>query len=71
MRVKCYSVRVESTRTISEKATAVRCFDGSEDVIPTSMIYGADYEVEKCEALWISAWILDRKNLQYSAKKVA
>jgi hypothetical protein len=46
-------------------------FDGSEALIPTSQIFGQDYSVSKSEAYWISAWILEKKDLQYSPKKEA
>ena len=71
MRTKCYSVRVESMRKISDKAYKVRCFDGSEDIIPASQVFGPDYDVQKCEAYWIAAWILPKKNIQWSEKKAA
>ena len=71
MRTKCYSVRVESMRKISDKAYKVRCFDGSEDIIPASQVFGPDYDVQKCEAYWIAAWILEKKSIQYSDKKQA
>lgn len=71
MRTKCYSVRVESMRKISEKAYVVRSFDGSEDIIPASQVFGQDNEVQKCEAYWIAAWILPKKNIQWSEKKAA
>jgi len=44
-------------------------FDGSEALIPASQYYGQDYDVQKSEAHWISAWILEKKELQYSSKK--
>ena len=71
MRTKCYSVRVESMRKISDKAYAVRSFDGSEDIIPVSQVFGPDYDVQKCEAYWIAAWILPKKSIQWSDKKKA
>lgn len=71
MRTKCYSVRVESVRKISDKAYIVRSFDGSEDIIPASQVFGQDYEVQKCDAYWISAWILEKKSIQYSRNKEA
>lgn len=71
MRTKCYSVRVESMRKISDKAYAVRSFDGSEDIIPVSVVFGHDYEVQKSEAYWIAAWILPKKDIQWSNKKQA
>lgn len=70
-KTKCYSVRVESMRKISERAYKVRSFDGSEDIIPASQVFGQDYEVQKCEAYWIAAWILEKKSIQYSSKKEA
>lgn len=71
MRVKCYSVRLASLTSISEKAYKAEAFDGSEAIIPKSQVFGEDYEVSKSEAYWISAWILEQKHLQYSGKKEA
>lgn len=71
MRTKCYSVRLQSLRQISPKAYIAEAFDGSEAIIPASCVFGADYEVQKSDAYWISAWILEKKSLQYSSKKVA
>lgn len=70
-KVKCYSVRLESLTRISEKAFKATAFDGSSDIIPASQVFGQDYEVEKSLAFWISAWILEQKNIQYSTKKVS
>ena len=67
----CYSVRVESLYSISDKAYKVRSFDGSEDILPKSAVYGQDFEVAKSDAYWIAAWILPKKNIQWSAKKEA
>ena len=69
MKTKCYSVRLESLVRISDKAYKATCFDGSSDIIPASLVFGADLDVQKSDAYWISAWILERKSLQYSAKK--
>lgn len=63
------SVRIKSMKEISSKAVLLTAFDGSEDIFPKSVIFGYDHEVEKCEALWIAAWILPKKKLQYSPKK--
>lgn len=71
MKTKCYSVRVESLYSISDKAYKITGFDGSSDIFPKSAVYGEDYEVVKSDAYWIAAWILERKSLQYSSKKVA
>lgn len=71
MRVKCYSVRLESLVSISDKAYKATSFDGSTDIIPKSQVFGRDWDVTKSEAWWISAWILEKKKLQYSCKKMA
>ena len=71
MKVKCYSVRLASLERISPLAYKAVAFDGSSAIIPASQVYGQDYEVMKSDAWWISAWILEKKNLQYSRKKSA
>ena len=71
MRTLCYSVRLESLVRISDKAFKATAFDGSSDIIPASQVFGVDYEVQKSDAYWISAWILSKKSIQYSAKKQA
>ena len=71
MRTLCYSVRLSSLTRISDKCMCASAFDGSEALIPTSQIFGQDYSVSKSEAYWISAWILGKKELQYSHKKEA
>jgi hypothetical protein len=71
MKTLCYSVRLSSLTSISEKAYKAEAFDGSEAIIPKSQVFGQDYDVQKSEAYWISAWILEQKTLQYSAKKEA
>lgn len=71
MRTLCYSVRLESLVRISDKAFRATAFDGSSDLIPASQVFGRDYEVMKSDAWWISAWILEKKSIQYSGKKQA
>lgn len=70
MKVKCYSVRLQQLSELSDKAYKAIAFDGSSAIIPKSQVFGLDYEVEKSEAYWISAWILQQKEIQYSKKKV-
>lgn len=65
----CYSVRLQGLRSISDKAYVAKAFDGSEAVIPKSQVFGPDLDIQKSEAYWIAAWILDKKELQYSSKK--
>lgn len=69
MKTLCISVRLSSLIQISLKAFLVRSFDGREDIIPKSCIFGRDYDVVKSEAYWIAAWILPKKGIQYSDKK--
>ena len=71
MRTLCYSVRLESLVRISDKAFRATAFDCTSDIIPASQVFGRDYEVQKSDAYWISAWILGKKNIQYSGKKQA
>lgn len=71
MKTLYYSVKLKSLERISAKAFKAICFDGSSAIIPASQIKGPDFEVEKTEAYWISAWILEKKNIQYSARKQA
>lgn len=69
MKTKCYSVRLESLCSISDKCYLATSYDGSEDLIPKSQVYGQDYDVQKSNAYWVSAWILEKKTIQYSTKK--
>ncbi len=72
MKTKCFSVRLESLVSISDKAYKATAFDGSTAIIPKSMVFGEDYEVQKSSAVWIAAFILEKEDckLQYSRKKV-
>lgn len=69
-KTKCYSVRLQSLIQITEKCFKAIAFDGSEALIPVQFVFGQDYEVVKSDAYWIAAWILERKDLQFSTKKV-
>ena len=71
MRTLCYSVRLASMVKISAKAYKAQAFDGSCAVLPASQVYGEDCEVSRSGAWWVSAWILERKGLQYSTRKQA
>lgn len=72
-KVKCYSVRLESLISISEKCYKATAFDGSTAFIPKSQVYGQDYEVQKSDAYWIAAWFLEKDDVkvQCSFKKEA
>lgn len=71
MKTKCYSVRLESLVSISDKAYKATAFDGSTAILPKSQVFGSDYDVIKSEAYWIAEWILEKKELQFSTKKEA
>jgi hypothetical protein len=71
MKTLCYSIRLKSLVSISDRAYKATAFDGSEDIIPKSQVFGSDYSVGKSEAYWIAAWVLKKKTLQYSHKKQA
>ena len=47
MKVLCYSVRLSSLTSISEKAYKAVAFDGSEAIIPKSQVLGQDSELTK------------------------
>lgn len=71
MKTKTFSVKLESLISISPKAYKAVSFDGGESVIPKSQVFGQDNTVGKSEAYWISEWILERKDLQFSRRKEA
>jgi hypothetical protein len=72
MKIKCFSVRLESLVSISDKAFKATAFDGTTAIIPKSMVFGQDYEVVKSNAYWIADFILQNPNcaIQFSTKKV-
>jgi hypothetical protein len=69
MKTKCYSVRLKDLVQVSPKAYKAIAFDGSTAFIPASQVFGEDDAVKNSETYWISAWILERTELQYSRKK--
>lgn len=71
MKTKVVSVRLKSLVKISDKAYKAIAFDGSEDILPISQVFGEDYSVSKSEAYWIAEWLMKKKSLQYSHKKTA
>ena len=73
MKIKCYSVRIKSLVSISDKAYRAKAFDGPEAIIPKSQVFGRDYDVQKSDAWWIASWFLEKDDvhLQCSFKKEA
>ncbi len=72
-KTKCYSVRLEKLVSISDRCYKAIAFDGSTAFIPKSQVFGEDFEVQKSNAFWIAAWVLDKDDvsLQFSTKKQA
>lgn len=72
MRIKCFSVRLKDIISISNKAYKATAFDGSTAIIPKSQVFDEDLEIQKSQAYWIAAFILEKEDcqLQYSNKKV-
>lgn len=70
-KIRCFSVRLEGLTSISEKAYKATSFDGTEDILPKSCVFGRDYDVQKSDAYWVASWILPKKKIQYSTKKEA
>lgn len=64
-------MRLKTLESISPKASRATDFRGVSDIIPESQIFGPDFDVIKSDAYWISAWILEKKNIRYSRKKEA
>jgi hypothetical protein len=73
MKTPCYSVKLQSMFSISEKCYKAVAFDGSEALIPKSQVYGKDANNSRddVEVWWITKWILEQKSLQHSIKKHA
>lgn len=64
---KCYLVKLKDLHEITPKCYKAVDFSGHEDLIPASQVYGVMQGKAGIEA-YISAWILERKNLTYSDK---
>lgn len=71
MKIKCYSVRIKELVEISEKCFKAFFWDGGELLIPKSQIYELDFDVKKSDSIWISAWFIEKSNVQFSRKKTA
>ena len=71
MKTLCFSVRLKEMVRVTDKAYKAIAFDGSSAIIPVSQVFGRDFSSQKSESWWISAWILEKKDLQYSIKKNA
>ena len=71
MKTKCYSVKLQSLVSISDKCFKATDFNGNTDLIPKYQVFGVDNSSNKSEAYWISEWILEKKKITFSHKKCA
>lgn len=67
-KTKCYLVRLSEFRRISPKCFKAVDFSGHEELIPASQFFGYGDNEKAGESVYLSAWILERKTLQYSEK---
>lgn len=71
----CISVKLQALIPITDKCYKAIDFAGNEALLPKSQVVGQDYEKsddnKDVEAWWISEWILQQKNIQYSQKRKA
>jgi len=59
-----YRVKYAELKSISDKAWIVRCYDGSQDMLPKSQC------LQSIDSLLVPAWLAEKKSIQYSNKKV-
>lgn len=64
---KCYLVKLQEFRQITPKCYKAVDFSGHEDLIPASQVYGI-MQGKAGANVYLTAWILERKSLQYSDK---
>lgn len=65
--MKCYLVKLQEFNQISPKCYKAVDFSGNEELIPASQVCGI-LQGKAGADVYISAWILERKNLVYSEK---
>ena len=60
-----YLVKYRKLRDISDNAVAIKCFDGSEAVLPKSQImeHGLD------DALYVPCWLVEKTGVQFAHKQ--
>ena len=65
--MKCYLVKLKEFEQITPKCYKAVDFSGNEDLIPASQVCGI-MQGKAGADVYLSAWILERKNLVYSDK---
>lgn len=70
MRSKCYLVKLQEFRRISDKCFVAKDFCGNEELIPASQCYGMSIQYDKGIGVYLTDWILSHKSLTYSMKDV-
>lgn len=58
-----YRVKYAELKSISEKAWIVRCYDGSQDMLPKSQC------LESLDSLLVPAWLAEKKQYSIAIKK--
>tara|TARA_Y100001972_G_C7657837_1_gene331417 strand:+ start:2722 stop:2934 length:213 start_codon:yes stop_codon:yes gene_type:complete len=58
-------VRFRELKNISEKAIAIKCYDGSEAVLPKSQIHIHPF---KDDVIFVPRWLIDQKQIQFKEK---
>lgn len=71
MKSKCYLVKLQEFKRISDKCFKAKDFCGNEELIPASQFYGIDPCYSKGIGVYLTAWILEKKSLTYSIKDLA
>ena len=59
-----YRVKYAELKSISEKAWIVRCYDGSQDMLPKSQC------LQSLDSLLVPVWLAQKKTIQYAQKKI-
>lgn len=65
--IKCFCIKAKSIVDISAKCLKVSDYNGNEELIPKSQVYGFSDGNSQC--IWIAAWLVEKRTLTYSAKK--
>ena len=65
--MKCYLVKLQEFKPITDKCYKAVDFSGHEDLIPASQVCGI-MQGKAGADVYLSAWILERKSLVYSEK---
>ena len=65
---KCFCIKAKSIVDISAKCLKVSDYNGNEELIPKSQVYGFS-DGGNTQSIWIAAWLVEKRSLNYSTKK--